>query len=398
MSHRSILTEKSSINQYLFKLGFFLYFSKPVLKHIEEFIKGSTQKGYRGKITDIVMSSLVNCHRTTFGKFLSQGVWNTNYEWKAIRKFIINIIYKCSGTSNCPIFAIYDDTISEKTRPQSKAGNPIQETGFHYSHLKGKQVYGHQLLAAILSCGKKVLPYSIERYKKGEKSKVQMVCDIAESLPVPKGAAYGLCDSWFTNEKVINAHFKKGYHLIGGLKTNRIIYPEGFGIQIKQFTQYIEKNDVCLVTVNNSQYWVYRYEGALKGIDNAVLLLCWQKNSFKKEGALRAFLCTDLGLNSQTILEYYSRRWPIGIFFRQTKNNIGINKYQVRSSKAIDRILLLASLTYIYCSIDEDAGDSFSRGLILRRNQFRKDNIKWIYESAQNGISLDAVLKAMKAA
>lgn len=225
-----------------------------------------------------------------------------------------------------------------------------------------------------------------------------MVCDIAESLPVLKGAAYGLCDSWFTNEKVINAHFKKGYHLIGGLKTNRIIYPEGFGIQIKQFTQYIEKSDVRPVTANNSEYWVYRYEGALKGIDNTVVLLCWQKNSFKKEGALRAFLCTDIELSSQTILEYYSRTWPIEIFFRQTKNNIGINKYQVRSSKAIDRILLLASLTYIYCSIDEDAGDSFSRGLILRRNQFRKYNIQWIYESAQNGISLDAILKTMKVA
>ncbi|WP_412778460.1 hypothetical protein [Clostridium tyrobutyricum] len=36
------------------------------------------------------------------------------------------------------------------------------------------------------------------------------------------------------------------------------------------------------------------------------------------------------------------------MFFRQTKNNLGINKYQVRSSKAIDRILLLASLTYTY--------------------------------------------------
>lgn len=398
MSHKNILTEKSPINQFLFKLGFFLYFSKPVLKHIEEFIKGSTQKGYRGKITDIVLLSLASCHRTTFGKFLSQGVWNTNYAWKALRKFVINIIYRCSRTSNLPIFAIYDDTISEKTKPQLKARDPIQEASFHYSHLKGKQVYGHQLLATILSCGKKVLPYSIERYKKGKKSKIQMVCDIAETLPTPKGAAYGLCDSWFTNEKIINAHFKRGYHLIGVLKTNRIIYPKGCGIQIKQFTQYIEKNDVCLVTVNNSQYWVYRYEGNLKGINNAVVLLCWHKNSFKKEGALRAFLCTDTDLSSQIILEYYSKRWPIEIFFRQTKNNLGINKYQVRSSKAIDRMLLLVSLTYIYCLIGKDANDSFGKGIILRRNQVKKDNIQWIYESAQNGISLEIILKTMKVA
>lgn len=81
-----------------------------------------------------------------------------------------------------------------------------------------------------------------------------MVCEIVESLPSPKGAPYVLCDSRFTNKKVIDAHFKKGYHLIGALKTNRVIYPKGIGIQIKQFSQYIEKNDVHLVTVNNSKY------------------------------------------------------------------------------------------------------------------------------------------------
>jgi hypothetical protein len=77
MSHRSILIEKSPINQFLFKLGFFLYLCKFVLKYFEKFIKGSIQKGYKGTITDIVLLSLPNCHRSTFGKFLSKGRWNT---------------------------------------------------------------------------------------------------------------------------------------------------------------------------------------------------------------------------------------------------------------------------------------------------------------------------------
>ena len=74
------------------------------------------------------------------------------------------------------------------------------------------------MLTTILSNGKKILPYSIERYKKGEKSKIKMVCDIVAELPSPKGKAYGICDSWFTNKDVINAHFQSGYHLIGALK------------------------------------------------------------------------------------------------------------------------------------------------------------------------------------
>lgn len=100
-----------------------------MLKHIEEFIKGSTQKGYKGTITDIVLLSLANCHRTTFGKFLSQGVWNINFAWKGIRKFVVSTIYQCSS-SNLPIFAIYDDTIAEKTKPSSKAKIQFRKQDF----------------------------------------------------------------------------------------------------------------------------------------------------------------------------------------------------------------------------------------------------------------------------
>ena len=74
MSHNKRITENSSIIQYLMKLNFALYFTKPVIRHIVEFIIAATKKGYSGTVTDIVNLSFANCHRTTFGKFLSQGV------------------------------------------------------------------------------------------------------------------------------------------------------------------------------------------------------------------------------------------------------------------------------------------------------------------------------------
>ena len=70
---------------------------------------------------------------------------------------------------------------------------------------------------------------------KNVESKIDKVCCIIDSLPTATGSAYELCDSWFTAKKVIEVHLKKGYHLIGGLKTNRIIYPQGIRIQIKDF-------------------------------------------------------------------------------------------------------------------------------------------------------------------
>jgi hypothetical protein len=75
INHRS--GANALIIQYLIKLNFASYFTKPVIRHILEFIIAATQKGYSGTVTDIVNLSLANCHRTTFGKFLSQGVWKS---------------------------------------------------------------------------------------------------------------------------------------------------------------------------------------------------------------------------------------------------------------------------------------------------------------------------------
>lgn len=128
------------------------------------------------------------------------------------------------------------------------------------------------MLAALLSVDSLTLPYHFEHFEKNSISKVDMICQIAKSLPTATGPAYALCDSWFTCTKVIEAHFKKGYHFIGGLKTNRIIYPQGIRTSLKDFANHIKKDDVRLVTVNHQFYWVYRYEGALNDLDNATVL------------------------------------------------------------------------------------------------------------------------------
>jgi hypothetical protein len=51
-----------------------------------------------------------------------------------------------------------------------------------------------------------------------------------------------------------------------------------------------------------------------------------------------------------------------------------------------------------YCSIQENANNSFSKGLIISRNNVRKDNIQWIYDCAQNDVLIEDVFKTMKIA
>jgi len=173
----------------------------------------------------------------------------------------------------------------------------------------------------------------LERCGKKDVGKIEQAARIASSLPMAERQGDALMDSWYTCPKIVDAFFAKGCHTIGALKTNRIIYHQGIRISISEFAAAcIRKSDASLVTVGKGRYWMYRYEGKLNGIDNAVVLISYPEKAFGKPEALRAFLCTDTALETSVILQYYRNRWDIEVFFKQQKNIFGFDGYQMRSA------------------------------------------------------------------
>ena len=73
------------------------------------------------------------------------------------------------------------------------------------------------------------------------------------------------------------------------------------------------------MTVGGREFYIWRYEGKLNGITNAVVLLSYPKNAFGQKQALRMFISTNVDLPTQDILDIYVSRWPIEIFFRSAR-------------------------------------------------------------------------------
>ncbi|MFW2488459.1 hypothetical protein ACN077_07755 [Clostridium chromiireducens] len=122
-------------------------------------------KGYNGKISNIAKLA-PSKHLTSITRFLSNSNWDEKLLERSLKSYIIQLIWSKSKESKQPIYFIIDDTISEKTNPSSKATNPIKKCSFHNFHLKGKNVYGHQILVSLLSRDGLVLQYSIDIYDK----------------------------------------------------------------------------------------------------------------------------------------------------------------------------------------------------------------------------------------
>ena len=112
---------------------------------------------------------------------------------------------------------------------------------------------------------------------------------------------------WYTSEKIINTFAAGGFHTIGALKTNRMLYPFGFKKKLNEFAAFLTstRSNFRLVTVKKQKYYVYRYEGKLNGIENAVVLLSYPEKAFGNPKALRAFLSTDVSLSLDETLSYY---------------------------------------------------------------------------------------------
>ena len=293
--------------------------------------------GYHGKTTDFAKNS--SCHRTTIAHFLNSGKWDESLLSDTLKRSVIEIIYSEAARTRKPVFCIVDDTIASKTKPSSRALHPIEDAYFHQSHLKGKQDYGHQAVSVMLSCNGIVLNYAFVLYNKAI-SKIDIVSELAAELSVTH----------------------------------------------KNFD---------LVTVKGRNYYVYRYEGNLNGIENALVLLSYPEKAFGKPKALRAFLCMDVSLSTNEILDNYVCRWSIEVFFRQCKDKLALDSYQIRSAQGIRRYWLIMSFAHYMCVVGTGEVCPFETGYHKISDIIQMEKYLTLYQCARECNDFDSFVKVV---
>lgn len=388
----NIIHHSNKIYNYFKTLKLSQFLSDVYLSHLMTIIVSVFLRGYRGKTIDFAQVS--QHHRTTIAYFLNHGKWNDLALEDTLKSSVVQIIYQEAKRSGQPILCIVDDTIASHAKPSSQAVHPIEAAYFHQSHLKGCQDYGHQVVSVMLSCNGIILNYAVILYDKS-RSKIQIVQEIAEELPTAPVISYFLCDSWYTTVKVMDSFIRKGFYTIGALKTNRIIYPCGIRQKASDFALHLRKTDrnVSLVTVGGREFYVYRYEGELNDIPNAAVILSYPKEAFGNPKALRIFISTNVGLSTQEILDTYTKRWPIELFFRQSKGKLALDKYQIRSRQGIQRYWLIMSLVHYLCCMHSGKYRTFEEGYSYMQKQVKEEQLGNLYHFIKNGASIEDVIE-----
>ena len=148
-----------------------------------------------------------------------------------------------------------------------------------------------------------------------------------------------------------------------------------------------------LVTVKKRNYYVYRYEGNLNGIENAIVLLSYPETAFGNPKALRAFISTNVALSTQEILSWYVCRWPIEVFFRQCKEKLALDGYQIRSAQGIKRYWLLMSLAHFLCVAGTGRFCSFETGHHKICDTIQLEKYHYLFQCAKESNDFDSFMK-----
>ena len=174
-----------------------------------------------------------------------------------------------------------------------------------------------------------------------------------------------------------------------------MLYPFGIKKKLSEFAALLSVThlDFNFVTVKVQNYYVYRYEGKLNGIENAVVLLSYPEKAFGKPKALRAFLSIDVSLSTNEILSCYVCRWSIEVFFRQCKDKLALDSYQIRSTQGIRRYWLLMSLAHCICVTGTGKYRSFQDGYHRICSAVHQEKYQYLFLCAKASDDFEAFMK-----
>ena len=356
-----IIEGRKAMSKFFYQYGFGEKLSSVPQKRLTEIICGLAMKGNQSRTTDF--AELNQGYRTTYGHFLSKGKWDEEKVSQQQQAQALRKADELAGAKCAPIYLSIDDTVIEKKKPSSRATRPMEGTGWHYSHLEGKQVYGYQVFGANISTGDFSLCYCLRRCCPENGSKIDMAVQLLDTLPETDAHIILQMDSWYTCKALWDKALEKNITLIGAMKINRILYPDGHRQSAQDYAAMLPNGQYHLVTVGGHEYWIHRYEGALNGIDKAVVLLSYPKDAFGCKKALRVFICSDLALSDGEILSHYTHRWKIEVMFKQHKMYMGLKSFMVRSAKAIDRLFIILPLAHFFFMVLFDLSLSLSAAI-----------------------------------
>ena len=163
----------------------------------------------------------------------------------------------------------------------------------------------------------------------------EMLTELKAHLPEGYNV-YVLFDRWYASGKLIKWIRRQGWHVICALKSNRKLN----GIRVDEWDQRLKHRRYTRVRVpaadgTQRTYFVRTVQGRLNHVPFDVCVLISKRHP--RDQRPKYFLCTDLSLTAQTVLTWYSNRWPLEVDYWYLKQVLGLGDFRMQPYEAIEK-------------------------------------------------------------
>lgn len=328
------------------------------LKYTTYIMEGLLLSGC-GSIKGISSMCMDNIDQSSINRFINDTRWDPRKLNEKRLKLLQKNLQTRSVTSG---ILIIDDSIIEK------AGKKMEGTSYHYSNSKRKSINGHNLVSSHYKDDKKDYPLHYELYRrkkeldeKGESDRFKTKIDLAIELidaAIASNIIFGVLvfDTWYFCKQICNHAEMNGKDWVSRAKINRIInLPTGKtnledwikNLPYEQFTRMSKSLQLKDEETGKEIEYQFVHEAILDLSDLGPVKCIAIKKELRDDCGI-VLVSNQKDWCADKIIIIYKNRWKIETFYRDSKQNLGLGKYQLRSIKGIKRYWALVFLSYTF--------------------------------------------------
>jgi len=414
-----------------------IFKNKAQYKHFKEYVTGlmlCDNKTFMGIQAKYVDASSIN----SLDHFMIRADWSET----EINDKRLSHLQQRHDTASKPAGVIsIDDTLTHKT------GKHMEDVEYHFDHSTGKYVLGHNIVSTQYKDRQVSYPLDYrpyyrkptekqlqKRYKKLEnqinlfqptqylleklkllldyqrrlqrfKSKIALAMELiqqAEAMGL-KATTY-LFDSWFLCKLIITVIGSYGKDWISVLKSNRNLMIKNQKLSVSDYIKTIPPSCYRQITTRAGKcYWVFSKVVQVCSLGKVRLVISY--NNHRLAGDPVVFVTNRKDWEPVKILSTYELRWSIDAFYRDAKQHLGLEAYQLRTGKGIKRHWYLVFLAYTFLMLNVQQSRLLKR---LQANlttigessraladEVTMSLILWIYKNFKNNRNVDEVLQCL---
>ena len=297
--------------------------------------------------------------------------------WRGLDSELSRRVYQANamGCRSESAFVVDDSS-------KARAGRKVEGTSFYFDHTEGRHRTGHQMLQLGLASPKGFLPIEAQLVmgEKGsinkpkdkpfkdqrssaardmrraqEQTKHQLLRDmIPRALRAGFTAQYALADAWFGCKENVACCLDNQLTAIFQMKRGNLTYQyQGHSYTASQLYAKVQRN--MRPKNRRARYKTASLVVSLNLETDDQQPARWVEVRLVFSAPVRAthaqtwvvFLCTDVSLSDAKILEVYSLRWSIEVYFKEIKQNLGFLKEQSGRYQVAYASVHLVALRYL---------------------------------------------------